>query len=427
MPRLLTAFATCIVLLSACQQERDPAVPEAQPISVSDANAAVQTGAAVWYADGFVALRGKRVGLITNHTGRVDTLHLADALHAAEGVTLAALFGPEHGLRGDADAGEKVDDGIDDATGAPIYSLYGRTRKPTPGMLTDVDVLVFDIQDIGARFYTYISTMGYAMQAAAEAGLPFVVFDRPNPLGGDLVEGWTLEPEHTSFVGAYPIPVVHGLTVGELAQMIQGESWLDGLDALDLTVVPMQGWSRAMRWPDTGLAWVPTSPNIPDFETAQVYAGTCFFEGTTASEGRGTATPFRLVGAPEAPHVAIATALNATDIRGVSFTPEAFAPRSIPGMSSNPKLKDRRVNGVRLAVTDPVALQPVAAGIHVLHAFYQAQPDGFLSPDWLAKLAGTNRLRTLLLENATPDAIVASWADDVGRFEALRAPYLLYD
>ncbi|GAB5517803.1 MAG: DUF1343 domain-containing protein [Rhodothermales bacterium] len=372
-------------------------------------------------------LRGKRVGLITNHTGRVDTLHLADALHEAEGVTLAALFGPEHGLRGDADAGEKVDDGIDDATGAPIYSLYGQTRKPTPAMLTDVDVLVFDIQDIGARFYTYISTMGYAMQAAAEAGLPFVVFDRPNPLGGDLVEGWTLEPEHTSFVGAYPIPVVHGLTVGELAQMIQGEGWLDGLETLDLTVVPMTGWSRPMRWLDTGLPWIATSPNIPDFETAQIYAGTCFFEGTTASEGRGTETPFLLVGAPDAPHAAIATSLNAEALSGVSFQAEAFMPRSIEGMSSNPKLKNKTVNGVRLQVTDPASLQPVAVGVHTLHAFYQAQPDDFLKADWLAKLAGTTQLRTMLAQNATPDAIVASWADDVGRFEALRTPYLTYD
>ncbi|MEM1093372.1 MAG: DUF1343 domain-containing protein [Bacteroidota bacterium] len=420
-------IAFLVLLFAGCQPEPASSPTPTQPASSALPTVTAETGAAAWYDEGFASLRGQRVGLITNHTGRVDTLHLADALHAAEGVTLAALFGPEHGLRGDADAGEKVDDGIDDATGAPIYSLYGRTRKPTPTMLTNVDVLVFDIQDVGARFYTYISTMGYAMQAAAEAGLPFVVLDRPNPLGGDLVEGWTLEPEHTSFVGAYPIPVVHGLTVGELAQMIKGEGWLDGLDNLDLTVVPMQGWTRAMRWPDTGLPWMPTSPNIPDFETAQVYAGTCFFEGTTASEGRGTETPFLLVGAPDAPHDAITAALNTAGLAGLTFTSEAFTPRSIPGMSANPKLKDRSLNGVRLAVTDATALQPVAAGVHVLHAFYQAQPDDFLKADWLAKLAGTTQFRMLLLDKATPDAIVASWADDVGRFQALREPYLLYD
>jgi uncharacterized protein YbbC (DUF1343 family) len=361
----------------------------------------------------------------------VDTVHLIDLMHGAPGVTLAALFGPEHGLRGDADAGEKIDDGRDVRTGAPVYSLYGDTRKPSPEMLAGLDVLVFDIQDIGARFYTYISTMGLAMQAAAEAGIPFVVLDRPNPLGGDHVSGFVLEPEFTSFVGQFRIPVMHGLTVGELARLIQGEGLLPGLDALQLDVVPMEGWSRAMRWPDTGLPWIPTSPNIPDFETALIYPGACYFEGTSASEGRGTRSPFKLLGAPWADATALAEALNAKGLPGVQFGTSTFTPRSIEGMSSNPKLEDTELRGIRHIVTDAAALRPVETGRHVLHTFYyQAPPDerdGFLQRRWLGRLAGTDRLFDLLTRGATPEDIIAAWQDEVAAFEAQRRPYLLYE
>ncbi len=227
---------------------------------------AVTTGAEAFAASRFAAVAGKRVGLVTNHTGRVRGEHLADVLSKAPNMKLTAIFAPEHGFRGTAEAGAKVRDGVDAKTGVAVFSLYGASRKPTSRMLRNVDVLVFDIQDIGVRFYTYISTMGLAMQAAAAARIPFVVLDRPNPLGGDYVSGFVLEPALRSFVGQYPIPIVHGMTVGELARMIQGEKWLDGLDGLQLSVVAMQGWQRSVRWPQTGLAWVATSPNIPTFE-----------------------------------------------------------------------------------------------------------------------------------------------------------------
>jgi uncharacterized protein YbbC (DUF1343 family) len=391
---------------------------------------AVRTGAQVLADQDFDRLSGQRVGLIVNHTARIDTVHLIDALHAAPDVTLAALFGPEHGLRGTADAGEKISDGVDDRTGAPVYSLYGQTRKPTPKMLDGLDVLVFDIQDVGARFYTYISTMGLAMQAAAEADLPFVVLDRPNPLGGALVSGFVLEPAQTSFVGQYPIPVMHGMTVGELAQMIQGEGWLSGLEELDLTVVPVEGWQRGQLWPATGLPWIPPSPNIPDVETAFVYPGTCFFEATGASEGRGTREPFRLLGAPWADGQALVDTLTARTLPGVRFTPAPFTPESIEGMASNPKLEGVPLGGIRLHVVDPSAYRPVATGIHVLHAFYhQAQRAGeaFITrPDWMDKLAGTERLREMLTAGATPEAIVAAWQAEVDAFAQRRTPYLLY-
>jgi uncharacterized protein YbbC (DUF1343 family) len=391
---------------------------------------AVRTGAQVLADQDFDRLSGQRVGLIVNHTARIDTVHLIDALHAAPDVTLAALFGPEHGLRGTADAGEKISDGVDDRTGAPVYSLYGQTRKPTPKMLDGLDVLVFDIQDVGARFYTYISTMGLAMQAAAEADLPFVVLDRPNPLGGALVSGFVLEPAQTSFVGQYPIPVMHGMTVGELAQMIQGEGWLSGLEELDLTVVPVEGWQRGQLWPATGLPWIPPSPNIPDVETAFVYPGTCFFEATGASEGRGTREPFRLLGAPWADSQALADTLTARNLPGVRFTPAQFTPDSIEGMASNPKLEGVALGGIRLHVTAPPTYRPVATGIHVLHAFYQqAQRRGeaFVTrPEWMDKLAGTERLRALLTTGASPEVIIATWQDEIDAFEQRRTPYLLY-
>ena len=403
----------------------------AEGSDVRPIQADVRTGAQRLAAEGFNQLRGRRVGLIVNHTALVDSVHLIDAVHAATDVEVGALFGPEHGLRGEDEAGETVEDGRDVRTGAPVHSLYGATRKPTPQMLQGLDALVFDIQDVGARFYTYVSTMGLAMQAAAEAGIPFVVLDRPNPLGGRYASGFVLEPEHASFVGAYPIPVAHGLTAGELARMIQGEGMLDGLEDLQLEIVPMEGWTRATRWPETGLPWIAPSPNIPDWETAFVYAGACFFEAASASEGRGTRQPFKLLGAPWTDADALADTLNGRDLPGVRFEPAAFTPTSIEGMASNPKLEGEGLQGIRYVVEDAAAFRPVETGIHVLHTFYeQAQRKGirdFIArPDWLTTLAGTERLGELLGAGAAPEAIIAAWEEEVAAFEERRTSYLLY-
>ncbi len=415
-------LAFILLLLTGCR----PAVSEqpAEPV-----RAQVRTGAQVLAASGFAALDGRRIGLIVNHTARIDSVHLIDRIHAAPNVTLGALFGPEHGLRGTADAGAEVADDRDVRTGVPVFSLYGEHRAPTPEMLTGLDALVFDIQDVGARFYTYITTMGLAMQAAARADLPFVVLDRPNPLGGVEVSGFVLEPGQTSFVGRYPIPIQHGLTVGELARMIRGEAMLPGLDSLDLRVVPMQGWRRAMRWPATGLPWIPTSPNIPDFETALVYPGAGFIEGTTASEGRGTPRPFKQLGAPWADGPALADTLNARRLPGVRFEATTFTPHAIPGMSANPKLKDMPLQGIRYVLTDVDAFRPVETGIHALHAFYHQAPDrtAFLNQRWLTLLAGTPRLYNLLTRDARPEAIIAAWHEETAAFARRRTPYLLYE
>jgi len=431
MPRCaLLLCLTCLPLWAACaasDRADGPPAPLTQGDTAEAATNPWRTGAAVAAADTFAVLRGQRVGLIGNHTSRAGDRHLADLLHEAPGVELAALFGPEHGVRGTADAGATVADGRDPDTGTPIYSLYGETRRPTPAMLAEVDVLVFDMQDVGARFYTYISTMGLAMQAAAEADLPFVVLDRPNPLGGTYVSGYVLEDAQQSFVGQYPIPIAHGLTIGELARMIQGEGWLDGLESLELTVVPMDGWQRAQQWDDLEAPWIPPSPNIPDAETALLYPGTCFIEATAASEGRGTEAPFRLIGHPSLDGVALAADLNTRPLPGVSVTPASFTPTSRAGATA-PKHQGTRVEGVELRVTDADSLDAVALGVHLMKALLTHGGEAILErPTWLDRLAGTPRLREGLERGLPAASIIEGWTDEVAQFNETRQAYLLYD
>ena len=423
------AVPGCLFLcIASCTS---PSPKESQTAEVLVEPVSFYTGAEVLQRTWLPRLSGKRVGLIVNHTALVGDQHLIDVLHEAADIELVALFGPEHGIRGDEDAGEKVADGIDQRSGVPVYSLYqGDTRKPAPESLEGIDVLIFDIQDVGSRFYTYISTLGLTMQAAAEAGIDYMVLDRPNPLGGAYVSGFVLEPANTSFVGQYPIPVAHGLTVGELALLIKGEALMDGLEALNLDVVTMEGWDRSMKWTDLDRPWVPTSPNIPDIETAMIYAGTCFFEAVDASEGRGTRSPFKQVGASWANAEQLAQAINGYELAGVQVSPIVFTPESIEGMSSNPRFNGEQMNGVTIEITDASDFDPLSTGIHVLHAFYQARPDSqkddFINDRWLRLLAGTDRLQEALESGRSPQDIVLSWEDEVEAFRALRMPYLLY-
>ena len=393
--------------------------------------ARVATGADGLVASEFDPLIGKRVGLVTNHTGRVGNERLIDVLARAPNVRLVSILTPEHGLGGSVEAGSRVENSRDAATGIRVHSLYGRAKRPTPAMLAGLDVLVFDIQDIGVRYYTYISTMGLVMQAAAAARLPLVVLDRPNPLGGEDVAGFVLEPHRRSFVGLFAIPQVHGLTLGELARMIKGERLLPGLDGLSLEVVALRGWRRDMRWPDTGLDWVPTSPNIPNFETALVYAGTGLIEGTTASEGRGTTEPFLRIGYPGIDGDALAAGLGKAGLPGVRFQAEALTPKAIPGMSSRPKFEGRKIAGIRLFVTDAATFRPVETGQHVLVAL-DAQvrtmtKTGIVSEGGMFdRLAGTSRLARQLATGASAPAIIESWRAEATTFKARRAKYLMY-
>jgi len=390
----------------------------------------VSTGADRLARDSFRTFGSRRVGLVTNQTGRTGGRHLVDAM-AAAGVKLAAILAPEHGFRGDIEAGKGVRDGRDARTGIPIRSLYGATQKPTPAMLAGLDVLVFDIQDIGARFYTYISTMGLAMQAAAEARLPFVVLDRPNPLGGTYVDGFVLELAHRSFVGQYPMPIVHGLTVGELARMIKGERWLDSLGQLSLEVVELQGWQRTMRWPATGLPWVATSPNIPTFASALVYPGIGMIGELTVNEGRGTPTPFELFGASWLDGEKLAARLNAQRLAGVRFEPHSYTPRAIANIAANPRFEGKRLTGVRVVVTDVDAVRPLAIGMHAMALIVAEAKAKGIAPIYgndsmFRRIAGTRRLQQMLEAGAEGPAIIAAWKAKVAAFETRRAPYLLY-
>ena len=363
------------------------------------------------------ALSGKRVGLITNHTGLDRTgRSTIDVLNSLPEVTLVALFGPEHGIRGTAAPGEKVESGRDARTGLLVHSLYGRTQKPTAEMLEGVEALVFDIQDVGARPYTYVYTMALAMQAAAERGIPFVVLDRPNPIGGTIVEGNILDTAFASFVGMYPIPMRHGMTVGELARLFNGAF---GIGAT-LAVVPVEGWRRAMWYDETGLPWTPPSPNIPRLESAVHYPGTVLFEGTNLSEGRGTDRPFEQVGAPWLDADSVAAMLNSLALPGVRAEAVAFTPRA-----GTRKYAETALRGVRLVVTDRDRYRPVETTVRLLEAVRRRHPDQLKLTSSLDRLAGTNELRRALESDAV-DALLARWRADAERFERERAAALLY-
>lgn len=394
--------------------------------------ASVRTGAMAAASDGFPMLEGARVGLIVHQTSMVGDDHLIDLIDGDPDTELVAVFGPEHGVRGVADAGELVADGIDESSGVPIRSLYGSTRKPTPEMLADIDVLVFDLQDVGTRFYTYTATMGLAMQAAAEEGIRFVVFDRPNPLGGTRTEGPLRSGDLESFISQYPTPSTHGLTAGELALAIRDEGWLPGLETLDLEIVPLDGWTRAMTWDDTGLPWIPPSPGLPTVEAALVYPGTVLIEATTLSYGNGTRQPFTTVGAPWADGEAAADELTARGLPGVSVEAVVFVPTVIPDMAPDPRFEGEELAGIRITVTDPSAFEPVRFGLHVLDVFqWQATDAGRGSiVDRAAVfdlLAGSTSIRRGLADGADPDAILADEASGLASFTQVAAPHRLYD
>ena len=385
----------------------------------------VKTGAQLLSEQGFETLKGKRFALVTNHSAMVEGLHLLELLES-KGAPPAVIFTPEHGLKGNAEDGVRLPDGSEG--GIPVKSLYGEARKPRLEDLKGLDLVLFDIQDAGVRFYTYISTMGLVMQAAAEAGVPLVVLDRPNPLGGNYVSGFVREGPQT-FTSLYPIPVSHGMTVGELAGMIKGEAMLPGLAELELSVVQMQGWQRDMRWPDTGLEWIATSPNIASFESALLYPGTGLLEGTCASEGRGSDVPFQLVGWPGLDARALAQRLNGEDLAGLHFEPIQFTPVSLPGISSAPKFCNRELGGVRIEITDYRKVLPVEAGVAIITALYAAisEPErqGFFRGG-LDDMAGSDRMRIGVQQGEPAALIIARWSEPVRRFLNLRENYLLY-
>jgi uncharacterized protein YbbC (DUF1343 family) len=364
-------------------------------------------------------VEGLRVGLITNHTGidregRSDIDLLAD--HPA--VDLVALFAPEHSIRGDVEAGVTVVSELDGPSGVPIHSLYGEVRKPTEPMLEGVDVLLFDMQDVGARYYTYMSTMALAMEAAGSAGIPFVVLDRPNPIRGDVVQGNVLDPAYATFVGMYPVAMRHGMTAGELARMYVGEFDVD----VDLHVVPLAGWTRSMTFSDTGLPWRPPSPNIPSLESALAYPGICLFEGTALSVGRGTDRAFQWIGAPWLDGEALASALNALELEGVRFEAASFTPQD-PG---DGKFGGQLVHGVRLVIESSAFDAPRAAVAMLVEARRASGDDWAWLVAHFDRLAGTDTLRLGLEAGLGLEELADGWAEAAQDFDARRAPYLIY-
>ena len=382
----------------------------------------IKVGAKVLIQEHLDELAGRNIGLVMNPTARVDGVHMLDTLMAL-GLPVKALFAAEHGFRGSQGAGEIIQDGLDEATGLPVFSLYGATKKPTAQMLEEIDVLLFDMQDVGARFYTYNSTMKYVIEAAAEQGIEVWILDRPNPLGGNYVAGWVLEPEYNSFVGTYPIPIAHGLTLGELAQMALGEDWYETDAKINLRVIPMSGWQREMKWNDTQLEWVPPSPNLPTFEHAYAYIGTCFFEGTTLSEGRGTEHPFLMMGGESS---ILNDDVSLWSNYGVRLQPIQFTPVSIPGKALRPKGEGLLLNGIlwENALEHP---DPLTVGLRMMQWLMENSPEATYK-DYLYLLAGTDEIDELSRKriNLKTDSLDIDWGSNFESFKEKRNNYLLY-
>jgi uncharacterized protein YbbC (DUF1343 family) len=381
--------------------------------------AAVTPGISVLVKDSLHLIRGKRVGLITNHTGRdAEGRSSIDLLFKAPGVRLTALFAPEHGIRGTAEGGARIGSGVDSETGVPIFSLYGETKVPDARILRDVDVLVYDIQDVGARMYTYVWTMTLAAEAAKKAGKTFIVVDRPDPIRADIVEGGLIEAKYRSFTGLHNVPLRYGLTAGELARYLVGTRQIDA----DVKIVPMSGYHRSDWWSDTGLSWISPSPNIRDVEAALLYPGISFFEATNVSEGRGTDLPFRLVGASWLNDAAvIARAMNDRNLKGVRFSAVSSAIRR------GEKFGGQTIPMIRITVTDRNSIRSSAIGASLLREIYVRHPAQF---KWqrgagIEELSGSRELRAAV-EKGGIDALLEKWRRESDAFAHASAPYRLY-
>jgi uncharacterized protein YbbC (DUF1343 family) len=396
-------------------------------VLMSGARAEVKLGNEVLAASNFKALQGKRVGLITNPSGVNRHLRpTVDLLRTASEVKLAALFGPEHGIYGDVNAGDKVSDQLDKRTGLPAYSLYGKTQKPTPQMLQGLDALVYDLQDTGCRSYTFITTMGVAMEACGEAGVEFVVLDRPDPLGGDRIEGAMLDEKFRSGVSKWNVPYVYGLTCGELAQMINGEGWIK--KPCKLTVVPMKGWKRPMVWTDTGLPWVPSSPHVPHGESSLFQVATGVLgELMSVSTGIGYTLPFECIAAPGIDPHKLASAMNGYQLPGVLFQPITYRPYYFT-------FSNQVIAGVQIYFTDPRRAPLTAINFYGLEALKNvAGLDLFTEAvkvkrgfGMFDKVNGTDATRKAMQAGTPAAEVVASWRPGEDAFRKARKKYLLY-
>lgn len=384
----------------------------------TDSIAPVRPGIDVFVSDVPRRLRGKRVGLITNNTGigRSGESDI-DLIARQPDLKLVALMAPEHGIRGDAMNGAKIADETDPKTGLPVYSLYmAEDRGPSPEMLRDVDVLVYDLQEVGGRTWTYVSTMALAMRAAARKGIPFVVLDRPNPIGGEIVEGALLDPRFKSFVGMYPIPARHGMTVGELATLFNEKY---GIGA-DLIVVKTEGWRRSQWFDETGLPWVNPSPNLRSLAAVTSYPGTVYFEGTTLTEGRGTERPFEQIGAPWLNAREVARVMNDRALPGIRFEPITMTVEPTAA-----KYPGRTIPGIRFVITDREAYRPVRTALLLIDEIRRQHPRDFAWRNTIDRLTGSDRVR-LAIEGGRLEPLLEEWDREAAAFRESREPYLLY-
>lgn len=373
----------------------------------------VQTGLDVLETQKFAPLKGKHVGLITNHTGLdAQEKTTIDRLAHAPGVTLVALFSPEHGLAGKVD--ENVSSSKDPTTGLPVYSLYGESRRPTDEMLAGIDALVFDVQDAGVRFYTYTTTMGYCMEAAAKKGIAFYVLDRPNPIGGEIVEGPMLDDDKRAFVAYFPLPVRYGMTIGELAQLYNAENHIGA----DLHVIQMKNWRRNYFFESTGIRWVPPSPNLRTTKGAILYPGLDILQNAGVSVGRGTQTPFEIFGAPWMSGEEVAAALNAKHLPGVRFSSELLIP--VSGL-----YQGQRCGGVTIKIGEKSAVRSMRMGLEIAAVLKKLYPDKVDLAKTITLLGNALTVQELK-DGVPPEKIVADWHDDLAKYETMRRKYFLY-
>ena len=376
-------------------------------------------------------LEGLRVGLVANHTSQVyPGVHLVDTL-LGRGVQLVQVFAPEHGFRGTADAGETVKSEVDKKTGLPIISLHGKHKKPTKAQLSNLDIVLFDIQDVGTRFYTYISTMSYVMEACAEEGIRFMVLDRPNP-NGWYVDGPVMKPDYQSFIGLHPIPIVHGMTIGEYANLVNGEGWLPNGLKVPLEVIPVEGYTHEMRWEETGLPWIAPSPNLATAYSAYLYPAICWFEPTPVSVGRGTDDAFTMLGAPwfRGDEFATARSVNrGIEVYGMNILQHNFLPISLPGKSKYPKHENKRCQGMQFeGQVDGKSL--FMMGIYLMRRFYSeyevtGQEGAFFGKNF-ERWPGYAGFRQVVIDDVNPETVYLSWQAEVDAFRAIRSQYLLY-
>jgi uncharacterized protein YbbC (DUF1343 family) len=405
----------------------------ASPLAVpaqSSAAARVKVGADRLFTEYAHLLEGKRLALVSNHSGRLaDGTHLADALHRHKGAELKVLFGMEYDIRSnDYSVARDGESAVDRGTGLVKHNLYGEHHKPTREMLSGVDAIVFDIQEVGARFYEHINILGFVMEAAAENEIEVIVLDRPNPITGEKVDGFITDESSLYRFGSYArVPVVHGMTMGELARFYNEEGELRGRGKVKLTVVPMEGWKRSMWYDETGLPWSKPSPNLLTFHSLLAYIGTCLVEATNLSEGRGSDRPFEYIGAAWLDNDSAVKLLNDLSLDGVTFEKIAFTPEQKPFHGRPPKLTGVPLQGIYVRVTNRNVFDPYRAGVSILWAVHKLHRDKLVWNDAaLDRLTATPRLKLLIAAGSTPDEIFAAWGPELEAFKARRAPHLLY-